>query len=133
VNGEILVEGLRNGGSAKAHLVNGWVAGHNCFGNLDLAVENGRLDVAFDWWENHEAAIKAFNLRGNIRAAFPGDASLNLSATASQGRIANGFNSNKTTSPDVVHSIAEVIGPEAQTVVSLEARRGNIRIEKLIY
>src|ERR1043166_1633511 len=42
-NGEVLVEGLRNGGSAKAHLVNGWMIGHNCFGNLDLAVETGRL------------------------------------------------------------------------------------------
>src|SRR6476469_1446264 len=38
-NGEVLVEGLRNGGSAKAHLVNGWMIGYNCFGDLDLAVE----------------------------------------------------------------------------------------------
>ena len=133
VNGEIFVEGLRNGGSAKAHLVNGWLAGHNCFGNLDLSVETGRLDVAYDWWENHEFAIKAFNSRGNIRAVFPTDASLNLSATAAEGRIANAFDSSKTPSADVIHSIAEVVGPEAETVVSLDARRGNVRIEKLIY
>jgi hypothetical protein len=133
VNGEVLVEGLRNGGSAKAHLVNGWIAGHNCFGDLDLSVENGRLDVAYDWWETHEFAVKAFNTRGNIRAAFPSDASINLSATASQGRIANGFDSKKTTPADTIHSLAEVIGPEAQTVVSLDARRGNIQIEKMIY
>ncbi|MFN2623109.1 MAG: hypothetical protein ABR611_09710 [Chthoniobacterales bacterium] len=129
-NGEVLVEGLRNGGEAKAHLVNGWLAGHNCFGDLDLSVETGRLDVVYDWWENHEFAIKAASTRGNIRGIFPSDASLNLSATASEGRIANGFQPT-TTSKEVVHSVAEVIGSEAQTVVSLEARRGNIRIDKI--
>jgi hypothetical protein len=133
VNGEILVEGLRNGGSARAHLVNGGIAGHNCFGNLDLTVETGRLDVAYDWWENHEFAVKASNTRGNLRAIFPSDASLNLSATALEGRIANGFASTKTTAADIIHSVAEVIGPEAQAVVSLEARRGNIRIDKMVY
>src|SRR3954464_5884560 len=34
VNGEILVEGLRRGGSAKAHLANGWLGSHNCFGDI---------------------------------------------------------------------------------------------------
>lgn len=133
MNGEILVEGLRPGGSAKAHLVNGWMAGHNCFANLDLALENGRLDVAYDWWENHEFAIKAASTRGNIRAFFPSEASLNLSASAVEGRITNGFDAKKAGPGDVVHSVAEVIGPDAQTVVSFEARRGNIRIDKMSY
>jgi hypothetical protein len=131
-NGEVLVEGLRNGGSAKAHLVNGWLIGHNCFGNLDLTVETGRLDVAFDWWENHEVAIKALNNSGHVRAVFPADASLNLSAVAKQGRIANGFGEKKTGPADVVHSVAEVIGTNAQAAISLEARDGNIRIEKIL-
>ena len=132
-NGEILVEGLRNGGSAKAHLVNGWLIGHNCFGNLDLTVETGRLDVAYDWWENHEFAVKALNIRGNMHAIFPAEASLNLSATATEGRVANGFGDKKTKPGDVVHSIAEVIGPQAQAAFSLEARRGNIHIDKMLY
>ncbi len=58
---------------------------------------------------------------------------MNLSATATEGRIANGFDSKKTSSADIVHSVAEVIGPEAETAVSLEARRGNVQIEKMIY
>jgi hypothetical protein len=45
VNGEVLIEGLQ-GGNARAHLVNGWLAGHNCFADLDLSIVNGRLDVA---------------------------------------------------------------------------------------
>jgi hypothetical protein len=129
-NGELLVEGLRPGGSATAHLVNGWLAGHNCFANLDFTLENGRLDLAYDWWENHEFAIKAASTRGNIRAILPSDAALNLGATASEGRIANGFASTKTKTSDVIHSIAEVLGSDAQTVVSLQATRGNIRIDK---
>lgn len=129
-NGELLVEGLRPGGSATAHLGNGWLAGHNCFANLDLTLENGRLDLAYDWWENHEFAVKVASTRGNIRAILPSDVALNLSATASEGRIANGFAAAKTSSADVIHSIAEVIGSDAQTVVSLQAGRGNIRIDK---
>ena len=132
-NGELLVEGLRKGGRAKAHLVNGWLGGHNCFGDLDLTSETGRVDVAYDWWENHEFAIKAASTRGNIRAIFPSDASFNLSATASEGRVANGFASGKMNSKDIVHSVAEVIGSDAETVVSLEAGRGNIRIAKMSY
>ena len=132
-NGEVFVEGLRNGGSAKARLVNGWMMGHNCFGDIDLAVENGRLDIAYDWWENHEFAIKALTTRGHLHAIFPSDVSMNLSAVARDGRVANGFGEKKTEPKDVVHSVAEVIGPDARAVVSLEARRGNIRIDKMIY
>lgn len=132
-NGELLVEGLRNGGSAKARLVNGWMLGHNCFGDLDLSVENGRLDVAYDWWENHEFSIKAFSSRGSLHLMLPGDASFNLSATAPKGRVANGFGEKKTGPSDVIHSVAEVIGPDARAAVSLEARRGNIRIDRMIY
>ena len=130
-NGEVQVEGLRLGSSAAVHLLNGWLGAHNCFGNLDLNVETGRLDVAYDWWENHEFAVKAASTRGNVRAVFPSDASLNLSAMAPEGKIANGFDSRKPTATDVIHSVAEVIGPEAKAVVSLAAQRGNIRIDKM--
>ena len=130
VSGEVLVEGLRPGGSATAHLVNGWLAGHNCFADLNLTLENGRLDVAFDWWENHQFTVKAVSTRGNLRALLPSDASLSLSATAIQGRVANGFETKKAGPADVVHSVATVIGAEAAAAISLEAARGNIRIEK---
>jgi hypothetical protein len=129
MNGEVLVEGLR-GGSATAHLTNGWLGGHNCFGDLDLKVETGRLDIAYDWWESHEFSIKGSSTRGNIRLILPSDASVNLSATAVEGRIANGFETTNAPAAGVVHSVATVIGPEAGAVVALEAARGNIRIDK---
>jgi hypothetical protein len=128
-NGEVLVEGLR-GGSAKAHLVNGWLAGHNCFGDLNLTLENGRLDVAYDWWENSKFSVKASSTRGNVRALIPSDASVSLSATALEGRVANSFETTKVSPGDVIHSVATVIGSDGEAAFSLEAGRGNIRIDK---
>jgi hypothetical protein len=129
-NGELLVEGLRGGGSATAHLVNGWMAGHNCFADLNLTAENGRLDVAFDWWENHDFSIKVSSTNGNVRAILPSDASVSLNANALKGRIANGFEPRKPAPTDVIHSVATVIGIGAGAAISMEARRGNIRIDK---
>ena len=128
-NGELLVDGLR-GGSARAHLVNGWLGGHNCFADLTLAVETGRLDLAYDWWEYYKFSVKASSTRGNVRAILPSDASLSLNATALEGRVANGFEAEKTSPGDIIHSVATVIGPDAGAAISLEAGRGNIRIDK---
>src|SRR5438067_3297890 len=127
-NGELLVEGLRGGG-ATAHLVNGWIAGHNCFADLNLTVETGRLDVAFDWWEKRNFSIKAASTRGNLRALLPSDASVSLNATALEGRVANGFETRKASPRDTVHSVSTVLGNGTGAAISLEARRGNIRIE----
>jgi len=116
VNGEVLVEGLR-GGSASAHLMNGWLGGHNCFGDLDLSVETGRLDVAYDWWENRKFTAKASSTRGSVRAILPSDASLILNASAPTGRIVNGFDTKKTGETDIIHSVNTVVGSEAGAVI----------------
>ena len=129
VNGELLVEGLR-GGSATAHLVNGWLCGHNCFGDLNFKLETGRIDLAYDWWESDKFSVKASSTRGNVRAILPSDAALSLNATALEGRIANGFDPKKSSGGDVIHSVATVIGTDAEAAISLEAGRGNIRIDK---
>jgi putative adhesin len=129
-NGEVLIEGLRPGGSATAHLTNGWLVGHNSFVDLDLTVESGRLDVAFDWWENHKFSVEAGSTRGNVRATLPSDASLSLNATAVEGRVANAFEPKKAGAGDVIHSVATVIGSDGEVAISLEAARGNIQIDK---
>jgi hypothetical protein len=129
VSGELLVEGLR-GGSATAHLVNGWLCGHNCFGDLNFNLDTGRIDLAYDWWETDKFSVKASSTRGNVRAILPSDAALSLNATALEGRIANGFDLKRISGGDVVHSVAMVIGADAEATISLEAGRGNIRIDK---
>ncbi len=129
-NGELLVEGLRGSASANAHLVNGWLAGHNCFVDLNLTVETGRLDLAYDWWEYYKFSVKASNTRGNVHAILPSDASISLNATALKGRVANSFDATKTSSGGVIHSVSTVIGTDGDAAISLEAGRGNIRIDK---
>ncbi|PZR70765.1 MAG: hypothetical protein DLM73_17155 [Chthoniobacterales bacterium] len=129
-NGEVLVEGLR-GGSATAHLVNGWLGGHNCFGDLNLTVVNGRLDVAYDWWESQKFSVKASSTSASLRAVLPSDAAVRISARALTGRIANAFETKKTQVNEVVHSLDTMIGPDPDAAFEMKADSGNIRIDKM--
>ena len=129
VNGEVTLEGLR-GGSAKAHVTNGWVAGQNCFADLDLSVGTGRLDVFHGWWENVKFSVKGVSDRGIVRAFLPGDVAVMLNATTKTGRIINTFQQEKTTATDTVRSLNTVIGSNAETVLELQAGSGDIQIHK---
>lgn len=131
VNGEILVEGLRGGG-AKAHLVNGWLSGHNCFADIDLAIVNGHLDVANDWWENKAFTVKAESVNGSIRALIPADASLKIDATSAHGHVAStlpaddGSTGRSRTAPSMSFELGDAEGRHLR----MTALNGNIRIEK---
>jgi len=129
-NGEVLVEGLR-GGSATAHLSNGWLGGHNCLADLDLSIENGRLDVGYDWWETATFSVKASSGHGNLRALLPGDAAIAISARTDTGRIANGFDEKQEHAREPMPMLDTVIGTDVSATLKLEATSGNIRIEKI--
>jgi hypothetical protein len=129
VNGEVTVEGLR-GGSAKAHLTNGWITAQSCFGDLDLTVETGRLDVFYGWWENHKFSVKGSSNRGIVRAFLPGNASVILNATSGTGRIINAFDAAKTGANDTIRSLNTVIGVNAEAAIELKAGSGDIQIHK---
>jgi hypothetical protein len=129
VNGEVTIEGLR-GGSAKAHVTNGWISGQNSFADLDLTVETGRLDVVYGWWENHKFTVKSSSARGIIRAMLPSGASVTLNASTDTGRIINAFGAKKTGATDVVRSLNTVIGSNADAVIELKAGSGDIQIHK---
>jgi hypothetical protein len=129
VNGELLIEGLQ-GGSATAHLVNGWLAGHNCFGDLDLSIVNGRLDVAYDWWENMRFSARAASVSGNIRAIVPSDSAVRIIAQTKTGRIADAFDPKRGQERGLVREVDRSLGPEAGAQFTLGTERGNIRIDK---
>jgi hypothetical protein len=129
VNGEVTVEGLR-GGSAKARVTNGWVSGQDCFADLDLTVETGRLDVFYGWWENHKFSVKGSSERGIVRAFLPGNVSVMLNATAATGRIINAFSAQKTGANDTVRSLNTVLGSNAEAAIELKAGTGDIQIHK---
>ena len=131
VNGEVLVEGLR-GGSAKAHLVNGWLSGHNCFADLDLSIVNGKLDVAYDWWENKTFSAKAESVNGSIRAIIPSDASLKIDARSAHGHVTSALPAGDA-SKDHSHaapSLSFELGEGEGRQLRMNALHGNIKIEK---
>ena len=129
VNGEVTIEGLR-GGSAKTHVKNGWIAGQDCFADLDLTVETGRLDVFYGWWENHKFSVKGSSNRGILRAFLPSDASVMLNATSEMGRIINVFGPQKTGPNDTVRSLNTVMGVNAEAAIELKAGSGDIQIHR---
>ena len=89
-NGEVSIEGLR-GGSAVARVGNGWLAARNCFADLDLAVTDGRLQVAYDRWEESNFRVALASPEGDIRLNLPSEASVNIVAKTVSGRIVNGL------------------------------------------
>ncbi len=129
VNGEILVEGLR-GGSATAHLVNGLLTAHNCFGDLDFTVVNGRLEVVYDWWDNTKFSVKLSSSHGNIWALIPSDVSAGITARTGTGRIANAFEMREEIPSEPVHSLDFATESTAETAFEINTISGNIRIDK---
>lgn len=128
--GEILIEGLQEG-SAKAHLVNGWLAVHNCFVDSDASIENGKLDVAFDWWmEGKTFTARATTVNGTVRGLIPPDGSVSISAASQNGKVANNFDDNDTKPVSNVSSVETVIGAGKAATMILRSTNGNVRIDR---
>lgn len=130
VNGEILVEGLR-GGSATAHLVNGWLVAHNCFGDLDLAIVNGRLEVFYDWWDERKFFVNLSSSQGHVRTVIPSDAPISMSARTTTGRIANALDMKKESPAEPVRALDFRIVPDPEVTFHMNSTNGNIQIEKM--
>ena len=126
-NGEVLVEGMR-GGKVTANLVNGRMFDHNGFGEHELFVANGGLDVVNDWWEHAKFSFNARILSGNVRAFIPADASFQLHASTVEGNIANDFTEAEERHSEAVHKLDKVIGGPSQSEVRLQATNGSIHI-----
>ncbi len=128
VNGEVLIEGLQ-GGSAKAHLVNGWLAAHNSFADLDLSLINGKLDVAFDWWTDKNFTLNATSVNGGIRLTAPPDGSADISAETQHGNIGSSFEEDEE--PESTGKSVQVsVGAGEGAEIALRSTNGNIRIDK---
>jgi hypothetical protein len=129
--GEVWVEGLRDG-SAHAHLTNGRLFAHNCFGDIDLTVDTGGIDVYYDWWEENKFSINAEIINGSVRAFIPDDASFHLIAEVETGQVVNDFAEKEQRQPGV-RKIDKIIGTEAGPEIRLHARHGNIRVAEVVY
>ena len=127
-NGEVLVEGLR-GPNVQAHLENGRIFSHNCFGNIHLTAINGGIDLYYDWWEEERKfSIDAAIVNGGVRAFIPIDASFHLIAETEDGQIANDFAEKEKRHAGGVTRIDEIVGTNAEAKVRLHAKSGNIKV-----
>lgn len=124
--GEMLIGGMR-GEIVNAHLVNGRLYAHNCFGNVHLTAINGGIDIFYDWWEEQKFAINAEIENGGVRAFIPSEASFHLIAETKEGRISNDF-AEKEQRHAGDSKIDMLIGAAPEAEVKLRARDGNIKI-----
>ncbi|HAF04353.1 MAG TPA: hypothetical protein DCG89_11215 [Spartobacteria bacterium] len=126
INGEVSIDGIR-GGNVDASLTTGRLYGHNCFGDLRLAVNNGGLDLGYDWWEQRSFSVDAKIARGNARAFIPGDASFHLVAESLNGKVASDFTEQKQRNGQLT-KIDTLIGTNPGPDVKIHAMEGNIKI-----
>jgi hypothetical protein len=134
VNGEILVEGLHGGGRATAILANGRATTHNCFADLDFSVENGGLELYYDWWEQNAFVFNGVATNANIKAGFPPDAEFIADATTTSGRIVNRFSKKKTARNAEAETASKrfhaAVGTDLGPVFNFRTMAGSITIDR---
>src|SRR5438309_3235812 len=108
-NGELVIDGMR-GASIAANLGRGQLVTHNCFCNQNIHVNQGALNVFFDWMEERPISIEAVIEDGNMLARFPTEAAFHLHAIAKQGHVSSDFSPMETRKRGDVSEINEVIG-----------------------
>ena len=131
-HGELVIDGMR-GASIAANLGSGQVVIHNCFCDQTIHVNQGGLNVFFDWLEEQPIAIEAVIEDGNALARIPTDANFQLHAVAGKGHVSNDFGSMDSRKRGDASEINEIIGDAPATKLSLRASEGNIHISEVIW
>ncbi|HEV3408871.1 MAG TPA: hypothetical protein VG095_01135, partial [Chthoniobacterales bacterium] len=127
--GEIVLEGLR-GPTANARLKTGRMMVRNCFStSIDVAVEEGMLDLYYDWWETLEFAARANIARGHLRGWFPSYSGLQIDAATDDGKITNKFAEQEIGGEGGM--LQTTIGDGKSGEIILRAKSGNITLNKI--
>ena len=131
-NGELVIDGMR-GASIAANLGSGQLVTHNCFCDQVIRVNQGGLNIFFDWMEERPISIEAEIEDGNMSARLPTDAAFHMHAVTRQGRVSSDFSPMETRKRGDASEINEVIGAAPATKLSFRAREGNIHISEVIW
>ena len=131
-HGELVIDGMR-GTSIAANLGNGQLVTHNCFCDQNIHVNQGGLNVFFDWLEERPFAIEAAIEDGNALARIPTDATFQLHAVTRKGHVSNDFSPMETHKGGDDSEINEVIGDAPTTKLNFRASEGNIHISEVIW
>src|SRR5213080_2874963 len=81
------------GSSLPANLGSCQVVIHNCFCDQTIHVNQGGLNVFFDWVEERPITIEAEMDDGNVLARLPTEATFQLHAVTKQGHVSSDFSS----------------------------------------
>jgi len=125
-NGNVLIEGMR--GDVRADLVNGELAARNCFGNLQLSVANGGLDLFYERSERGQFAAEARIISGDARAFLPRKASFHLIAETANGNVFNRFTDMQGNKVEKATRVNISLGPEPHPQINVYATNGNVEI-----
>ena len=131
-NGELVIDGMR-GASIAANLGSGQLVTHNCFCDQTIHVNQGGLNVFFDWMDERPFAIEAEIDDGNVLARLPTDATFQLHAVAREGHVSSDFSPMETRKRGDASEINEVIGDTPVAKLSFRASEGNIHISEEIW
>ena len=131
-NGELVIDGMR-GASIAANLGSGQLVTHNCFCDQTIHVNQGGLNVFFDWMEERPISIEAEIEDGSLSARLPTDAAFHMHAVTKQGHVSSDFSPMGTRQRDDDSEISEVIGDAPATKLTFRAGEGNIHVSEVIW
>ena len=131
-NGELVIDGMR-GASIAASLGTGQLVIHNCFCDQTVHVDQGELNVFFDWMEERPISIEAKIEDGNLSARLPTDAAFHMYAVAKEGHVTSDFSPMETRQRGDDSEINEVIGDGPATKLIFRAGEGNIHVSEVIW
>lgn len=125
-NGGIRIEGMR--GDVRADLVNGELVARNCFGNVQLSVANGALDLSYEKWQQRPFAVDAKIIGGNARVFLPRAASFHLLAETAHGNVSNHFARLEEQDSRRASRVNMSIGSEPRPEINIRVTNGDIEI-----
>jgi len=125
-NGGVSIEEMR--GDVHADLVNGELVARNCFGNVQLSVANGGLDLSYEKWQQRPFAVEARIIGGNARIFLPRAASFHLLAETAHGNVSNHFARLEEQDSRKATRVNMSIGPEPRPEINLHVTNGDIEI-----
>jgi len=127
--GEVIVDGMR-GRSVHAWLGDGRMFAHNCFANVDLALQRGNLAISYDWWEQGTFLVHANIARGDAWAFLPSDAAFHLVAEAVHGKLASDFENTPgaRAASAGARKIETFVHGGGQASINVRAANGDIKI-----
>jgi hypothetical protein len=127
--GEVFLDGMR-GQSVHAWLGDGRMFAHNCFSDVDLALQRGNLSVSYDWWESGRFSVQANVGRGNTWAFLPTNAAFRLIAETAYGKIGDDFDNPPIARPTFAKAakVDMLVEGGGNSSIKVRTTNGDIRI-----